>query len=362
VPSIGERTNDRQNFTAENGVRGYLRYFVVETDSRYDDGRVVLTTPGLPAMYDSYITDAGNDLEARVIRVSPRQAPKSRRVWYVEVEYSTHFDRIDNPFTELPDIHFSSEVFDEPLPGMPNPAFTSTTDADDASALIKSTPEPDQSLIAWKFGVRNSAGHPYNPPVTRQTTRPIVTFTRNQAAFSAAYKVEWEGTVNQFPWNGLKYRQALLRTVDAQRVVWKSTAFQAGQTIYKPDVLYWRVSYVFALKAETWDAQILDYGPYYLTWSSGLANPSETPTKVQFTTDDGHPTIGLLDHSNPNKPGMKLENRADPQYNRYPAYRLKNFSELGIELNLALSQMKPPPVRASGGAKERDYFPPGGMF
>lgn len=341
VIRVGERSDDRTNFTAENGVRGYLRQFVVETDSRYDDGRIVQASgPPLPAMYDQYITNSGNDLEARVIRVTPRQAPNSRTVWYVEVEYSTHYDRIDNPFTELPDIQFSSEVFDEPLPGMPSPSFTSTTDADAESDLIKATATPDQSLIAWKFGIRNSAGHPYNPPVTRQTTRPIVTFTKNQAAFTAAYKVEWEGTVNQFPWNGLKYRQALLRTVDAQRLVWKSTQFSQS------DILYWRVSYVFALKAETWDAQVLDYGPFYLTWSSGLANPSETPTRVQFTTDDGHPTVGLLDHSNSNKPGMKLEPRADPQYNRYPAYRLKNFNELGINLNLALTQMKQPEVRA----------------
>ena len=158
--------------------------------------------------------------------------------------------------------------------------------------------------------------------------------------------MEWEGTVNQVSWNGLKYRQALLRTVEARSQVWKSTQFQAGQNVYKPDVLYWRVSFVFALKAETWDAQILDYGPYYLTWSSGLANPSETPTKVQFLTDDGHPTIGLLDHSNKNKPGQKLDSRAEPQYNRYPAYRLKNFNDLGINLNLALTDMKQPEVRA----------------
>lgn len=345
--SVGERSEDRQSFTAENGVRGYLRNFIVRTDSKYDDGRVVQAAPGLPAMYDSYVTTAGNDLEARVVRVTPRQAANSRTIWHVEIEYSTHYDRIDNPFTEPPDIQFTSEVFDEPLPGMPNPEFDSTKEPDVVENLIKVNQTPDATKIgAWKFGIRNSAGHPYNPPVTRQTTRPIVTFARNQAAFSAAYKVEWEGTTNLFPWNGLKYRQALLRTVDAQRQIWKSTAFQGGQSVYKPDVLYWRVSYVFALKAETWDAQVLDYGPYYLTWSSGLANPSETPTKVQFTTDDGHPTIGLLDHSIANKPGQKLGDRAEPQYNRYPAYRTKNFNELGIDLNLALSAMKQPPVRA----------------
>ena len=346
VISVGERSDDRQNFTAENGVRGYLRQFVVQTDSKYDDGRVVLSAPGLPAMYDSYITDAGNDLEARVVRVSPRQAPGSRTVWYVEVEYSTHFDRIDNPFTEPPEVVFSTEVFDEPLPGMPSPNFDSTTEVDGWDKLIKEVPEPDSALAAWKFGIRNSAGHPYNPPPTRQTSRAIVTYSRNQAAFTAAFKMEWEGTVNQVSWNGLKYRQALLRTVEARSQVWKSTQFQAGQNVYKPDVLYWRVSFVFALKAETWDAQILDYGPYYLTWSSGLANPSETPTKVQFLTDDGHPTIGLLDHSNKNKPGQKLDSRAEPQYNRYPAYRLKNFNDLGINLNLALTDMKQPEVRA----------------
>jgi hypothetical protein len=346
VTSVGERSEDRQNFTAENGVRGYLRQFIVHTDSRYDDGRIVQAGAGLPAMYDSYITDAGNDLEARVIRVSPRQAPNSRRVWYVEVEYSTHYDRIDNPFTEPPEVTFSTEIFDEPLPGMPSPTFNSTTEVDGWDKLIKSVPETDQTLMAWKFGVRNSAGHPYNPPPTRQASRSIVTYSRNQASFTAAYKMEWEGAVNQISWNGLKYRQALLRTVEARSQVWKSTQFQAGQTIYKPDILYWRVSYVFALKAETWDAQILDYGPYYLTWSSGLVNPSETPTKVQFTTDDGHPTIGLLDNSNANKPGQKLDLRAEPKYNRYPAYRLKNFNELGINLNLALSDMKQPAVRA----------------
>lgn len=306
---------DREGPQSENGRRQYMRKFVVETNSAYDDPGVVLGAPLLPQLYDAYVTLSGiQDDAARVVYLDPKQAPKSRLVWYVDVLYDTEFDRLDNPLLEPPQITHESETYQLPLPGSYNQSTSSGSSG---------------TTFQFQSGILNSAGDPYDPPPTIEQSRPIVRFTRNQSFFTLDFKVRFENSVNGDVWNGLAARQAWLKSIQAELLVQRSTSR------LRPDVTYWRVSYLFALKRETWDLQLLDYGPRYRKISGG--------TPVPFGANDV-PKIGLLNNTTaPNSgtfDGEKKGPSALAAYNRFRVMKEEAFSELNINLLLGLSQLK----------------------
>jgi hypothetical protein len=337
VGTAFELAEGRRGFSGENGVRGYVRVFGVETNNAHDDKNIVLAANGIPGMYLPYISGTTTDFGARVIDQEAVQDPRSRLFWRVTVTYSSQFERIENPFLEPPDIDFDSENYKEPLPGIPSqfsrPGFTLSTPPDDPEELATQA-SPNQNLIHWGKGILNSAGHPYNPPAEQEASRPVVRYTRNEASFTVAFKIQYENSVNNAAWNGLTDRQAWLRSIRATAQVWKSTDFSTA------DVTYYRVTYEFVLKQETWDLQLLDYGPYYLDWSSGGIAQGTTPTRYDFTTNTGAPRMGLLDNSDSDRPGRKLAENGTPCFNRYPTRRQTNFADINISLNLALTDVK----------------------
>jgi hypothetical protein len=102
------------------------------------------------------------------------------------------------------------------------------------------------------------------------------------------------------------------------------------------------VEYVFALKAETWDLILLDIGSYYIDWSSGSA------IKRAFKVEgSGEPRLGLLDHSNPDELGSRLASDQPAQFLRWRTKREETFSNLGINLDLALSQRRARPRKGA---------------
>lgn len=336
VGSAKEMPAFREAMRGQNGRRGYVQVWRVITDAITDDAPTVLGAQGLPTMYAPYSASDGQaDMTCLCVKINPRQAPKSRYVWYVTCEFDTEYERIDNPFTEPPSIRWTSETYQEPLPGMP-PKFVDYQQEPDNSQQLRSiqSVNVNQSLIAWGKGIINSAGSPYNPPAERTSSRPIITWARNVPTFQTANKVRYENTVNETAWNGLASRVAFLRSIEAEALVWRSTTFGVS------DIPYYRLTFTFVLKAETWDLQLLDHGPYYLKWVGNGISGGETPTKIEFVTSSGQPRMGLLDNSDSNKPGQKLADGGTPKFNRYPVYREEDFNALGINLDLSLTQQK----------------------
>lgn len=323
VQEVREVAEDRTGPRGQVGRRLYGRHFVVITNSSTDGPVTVLAAPGLPQPYEPYVTSTEFDFGAIVRSVIPSQRPNTRTVWDVYVEYDTEFEPFDNPFTEPPEIEDDSEFYDEPLLGVSAVGYTPGQPSPNTGDPIK---DGDEIQVKGQ-GFVTSAGEVFDPPPTRPQSRPIVTFTRNQASYSIATKVTYESHVNSEPWSGLQKRQAFCRSIRGRSHVWKST------TVGVPNIFYYRVSYTFALKKETWDLQLPDIGSWYLDYSSGVA------VKRSFYVEGtAQPRLGLLDHSNPEQPGKRLTGNDDQvQWLRWRDTHMQvDFNTLNIDLNLAL--------------------------
>ena len=317
--AIGE---GRPGEEMESGRKRFTRTYVVRTDDPANGPNVVLTAPGLPPMGSAY---SGHPT-AVVTGRFPHPLSGTRKVWHVEVEWDTHsVDRDEDPLKTRPQIEWGAEVFDEPLLG------TAKSDGypmqyqarDDAS--VNPVPVTAENFFFGR-GVVNTAGDPFDPPKTRPNYYPAVRFTRNESKFNPAYAMFYGNTVNRLPWNTLDKRQVLLKVIEASHQV------QLSDGLDKPDILYWRVSYVFVLKFTTWDMFILNSGHRYLT----LPNTNQAALKVPFLRD-GHPYEGLLKPDGTRyTPGQEQK----PSWIPVPCYRAVDFAPLFINLNLNINDLR----------------------
>lgn len=305
----------------EEGIR-YTRRWKVNVSSALDGPQAVLGAPGLPAMFQAYQTTTEQNLSAWVVSRTPTRSAESRKLWFVDVEYDSGSEAAqagsENPVNEFPEITVDFEQYKEPIPGEMDQAI--------------SPGEVDSGVIAWKSGIRNSAGEAYFPFPERECARPVITYRRNEPQFNLYNANQFINSVNAQSWSGLGVRQALLRGVRAH-----SKTLTVGNNTY----LFYDVEYTFVLKRETWDMWLLDYGHYYLSYPVG----GGAPTRKQFKTEGtGEPRLGLLDHGNEAQPGKRFaqEQTATPQYNRYRVYKEQNFSQLNISLNLTIEQLRRP--------------------
>lgn len=333
VVSVREVGLGREGARTQPGRILRRRRFIVQTDHNHDESLVVENAPGLPRLYEPYVTATVQDPRCIVRTVVPRQRDNHRNIWDVDVEYDSEFVLAENPFLEPPDIRVDSETYEEPLPGRAAVFYN----PDQQQPESEDPAEAGGALQVWGQGITTSAGEPYDPPATRTASRPVVIFTRNEGSFTIAKKVEFENTVNQVPWSGLQRRQAWLRSIKAQ--VHK----QEQVDLQQPPIWYWRVEYTFALKGETWDLFLLDIGSYYLEYPVGGGDPIRVPFKVEGT---GEKRLGLLDNSDDEQPGKKLLDGQSAKFNRWRVYREKDYAPLQINLNLALEQIAPRRRRA----------------
>lgn len=331
IVSVTEAHQGRSSFLGQLGRRVRRRHFIVTTDRAVNGSlrveRAIDPTTGLqiPQPYQTYLTESEFDPGVIVRTVNANQRPESRLVWDVEVEYDSEYEPFENPYTEPPELRYETEIYEQPLPGRAATFYNTSTPSPSSEDPIAGV----DALTAWGQGFTTSAGEPFDPPPTMPRARPIVIFTRNQPMFTLADKVKYENSVNKIAWSGLQARQAWLRSIGVSYHVWKSTK------VGVPPIYYARVSYTFALKAETWDLQLLDIGSYYLDYSSG------SPVRKAFTVEGtGEPRLGLLDHSAEATKGSKLAAGEDAQFLRWRTFREEDYQPLGINLNLALEHVR----------------------
>lgn len=322
---------------AENGLKIFMRTYLVQTDSPTDGPNVVLGAPGLPKIRDPY----DGHPSAVCIRRVPQELANTPFAWHVTCEWSTHsVDRDENPLNTRPDIEWGFEAFEEPIVGTPNhttPTQIPNGSGQNGEPVFLEGEELSSSFLGW--GILNAAGDPYDPPPTRTNYYPVIRFTRNEESFDAATALHFGDTVNLTDWCGLAPRQAWLKPIEASHEV------QMADGIDQPDILYWRVRYTFVLKAYTWDLLVLNQGYRYLD-KPNTTTTAPFPKKIPFD-NGGRPYIDLLKTDGTR---YAANEKKVATYGRYRVIREVDFKGLNINISPLLVNLNRRRGRVSGPA------------
>lgn len=278
VISCKEIWNGRNGGTDQNFLARYVRVWLVVTDDPNDGTATVRTAPGIPSLFDFYVTPNETDFTSRVSDIRPRQDSADPRVWTVEVQY----DGALNPFLQPPQIRWSSNRFSRIF----------ELDIDNEPLL-------------------NSAGQFFDPPPEGDDSRPSVQITLNQVTFDPNLALLYQDAINS----------------DALVIAGLAVApFQAKLNIestYNQDLNYawWATTYTVEFQRNGWQKRILDQGRYQ-TGSGGKLKPC--------VGDDG--STPVADPVPLNGEGAQLSDPspATAVYMTFDIYKELPFSALGL--------------------------------
>ncbi|WP_254509892.1 hypothetical protein [Anatilimnocola floriformis] len=220
IVSVREVGGGREGSVNEKGERRYTRVFQVITDSALDGPLLVRTAPGIPGRGNIYATATEFDPGAKVKTITPSQSDNPK-IWEVRVEYdSVTEDEPENPLERPPEVSWSAAPY---------------------------------SRVAWKDNdgkaIVNSAGHYFDPPLEVDDSRPVLSVTRNEAAFNPSLAIDYQDAVNSDGFLGFSPGQAKVAKIDASSAT-------------ENDIFYWKVSYEFHFRREGWELSVLDQGRY----------------------------------------------------------------------------------------------------
>lgn len=279
--------------TDDLGARTYEREFQVECTSIADGLSIVTNAPGIPRLWEPYVFGTDRDNYALARSIEARRLAPASRFWIVSVEYRTFnkqelLAQYENPLLQLPEIETYLEKFQEPV--------YAVYDIDN----MKFTP------------CRNSAGQVFDPPPMKDSSRLVMTITRNEALsiLHPSVDVAYQDAVNSDVWWNLEPGVWKCQGVTTRREL---KQLQSG--LIFP---YLRCVYKFEARP-TWDARILDAGSYYLNTVEGVEK------KLFFQGDDGQPITGLLDGT-----GHKLDAGGIPVFKLFRLYDRRPFGALNL--------------------------------
>ncbi len=208
----------------------------------------------------------------------------SRLVWRVTGEYEqgTLPSWPGNPLEAPADVSWGSATYTDPA----------VDDIDD-NAIV------------------NSAGQPFDPPLTIERRALVATIVYNSEDFDPSQAAEFQGTVN--------VGATVIGNFNVEARMAKIIEIGATQQYYK-DIVYWQVTVKVEINPETWDRKVLDQGIY---------ETINGKTDYMTTDKDEQVTEPLkLDGS-----GKKLDPQtADPHFLTYKTFPEKDFSELNLEV------------------------------
>lgn len=286
-----EEIASRRSTIGTDGERTYERTFIVEMTNHRDDPAQALTAANIPRRFTPYITQTHIDYGALVTSVKARNRRNSPFHVDVVVSYSSKRDdeeeeQNDDPLKRPPKIRWSWETVQVPILG-----------------------NRDQNAagdVSYSGAILNSAGEPFNPPPTKEESRPQVTIVRNEASYSVSRALDYQDAVNSDTFDGIKPRQAKMRNIGAEWVT-------------ENDTTYVIVTYVLAFRRDTWDTQLLDAGTHYLTVAGG--------TTYERFKRNGIAYIGLLASD-----GTKLASTDPPNIITIKPEKQQPFAPLNLPL------------------------------
>jgi len=100
--------------------------------------------------------------------------------------------------------------------------------------------------------ITNSAGEPFDPPITRDFADLILRIHRNQAAFNTAAAFIYKDAINSDWFWG--FAPKMVRCIDF-----------SGRSARAADLFYWQVNYEFQIRRDGWKLKVFDAG--YRQWN-----------------------------------------------------------------------------------------------
>jgi hypothetical protein len=286
--------------------RTYRRVFQLRTSDPADGPTVAGGHPFLPRLGESH----PEDFSAVVVKVSPEQQSEDPRLWRVTIEYDT---QPSVPAAQQPtDADSGSEAPEEEKPG--DKPENPTERLPEWKVTFEKTAEPRRysqnatDPTTFDNPILNSAKLPFDPPVMVEVARPVVAVTFNLPRFSLVKAQNLVDTVNKTTWRGLAPRVARLSGIEA------GTEAENGIT-------FWKVTYTFSIKWDTWDLRVLDCGyAEYQPADPGHGHPA-TWVKIRdpFGSEATEPVP--LDGG-----GRRLTPGQPPVYLAFKVYRELDFN------------------------------------
>lgn len=281
----GRGGEERDDYTGE--IREIYR---VRTNDRKDGVLTVLSAPGLPQMFAPYVTTNEFHFGLRCNGRRATQVDGSPWEWDVECSFATlardEEEQNPNPTLRPPEVSFGVEIERySPSPGVP----------------VQAVPNADAIMFDDFFG--NSAGMPFEPQPEIDRGIPYLTIVVNRLTVDPQQIFTYSNSVNSDFFMGAEPRTLKMDGANVSRQ-------------YENGLKFWSIEWRMKYRFETWDLQLLDIGPYYLSGSN----------RIPFLDDHKNSRMGLLDGA-----GAALGANADAVFRRWEVYRKLPFGALGIE-------------------------------
>lgn len=163
--------------------------------------------------------------------------------------------------------------------------------------------------------ITNSAGDPFDPPITIDDSRSTMTVTRNELVsnFDLETAELYRDKINNAAWNGFE-----LNTVKCGIITTSEPQYDSNAQVY-----YYTVTYPFTIDRKGWIKEILDSGCNEL---DAYDVPKPIMNQGQQVSDPV-PLDGT---------GHRLAVGADPSFILIEAYETVDFSGLNIDLSTRL--------------------------
>lgn len=283
IVRVDEIPGARKCSIDEKGVRTYMRVWQVVTNTMLSDSVVARDAPGVPAMFDFYLSDFAVDHDALVVHKEASEDSENPFLWHVNVEYSSAAGDPDqgkeNPLDRPPIYKWTTEEARRPaevdLDGLP---------------------------------VKNSAGMAFDPPPEYDVGFRVLTITRNEAEFDPAALDEYMFKVNSEAFFDYDPGMARMQPIE-------------GEESFENGVEFWKVTYIIKFRTDDngWKLNPLDQGPCVLVGGKLVVAQDER----------GQPYNGpvLL-----NGIGEQLATDIeDPVYLHFRVYDSADFTALNLE-------------------------------
>lgn len=273
---------NKRSASISNDDRSYEVAYLVQSDEPTGPGEirnaVVAHLSGIGYHYFFNNEDHFEyDIYSYLQNVDAKEISEDGLTWEVTATYSSDVPTLDNPFAEPPEIEFDFQVFER------------VADRDINGSAI-----------------RNSAGDPFNDPIPREESLPILRITRNEPSFPVFGALAMKDSINESTWNLFPPKTV------------KAAAPRTRSAFSPTSGLYYQTNYEFYINPSGWNYTVLDAGFNQLS-ISGVRQ--QILVDGQQTNDPK-----FLDGS-----GRVLPPSGEPVYLSFEVYKPKDFSYFNLD-------------------------------